>query len=40
MVQDLCTQLAPLTKLKYEGFATQVSHIINEAIDLDQLFSK
>lgn len=38
--QDLCTQLAPLTKSKYEGFVAQVFDIIKEALDLDQLFSK
>ena len=39
-IQDLCTQLAPLTKSKYEGFAAQLSDIIKEALALDQLFSK
>lgn len=39
-IQHLCTQLAPLTKSKYEGFAAQLSEIIKEALDLDQLFSK
>ena len=39
-IKDLCTQLAPLTKSKYEEFAPQISDIINEALDLDQLFSK
>ena len=38
--EDLCEQLAPLTRSKYEGFETQVFDIINEALDLDQLFSK
>lgn len=38
--QDLCTQLSPLTNSKYEGFAAQLSDIIKEALDLDQLFSK
>ena len=38
--QDFCKQLAPLTKSKYEGFSTQIFDIINEALDLDQLFSK
>ena len=39
-VKDLCSQLAPLTKSKYEGFETQFYDIIYEALDLDQLFSK
>ena len=39
-VQDLCTQLGPLTKSKYEDFATQILDIVDEALDLDQLFSK
>ena len=39
-VQDLCTQLAPLTKSKYEGLETQIHEIIYEALDLDELFSK
>ena len=38
--QDLCTQLSPLTTSEYKGFATQLSDIISEALDLDQLFSK
>ena len=38
--KDLCTQLAPLTRSKYEEVATQIFDIINEALDLDQLFSK
>ena len=39
-IQDLCTQLAPLTKSKYEGIAAQLTDIIGEALDLDQLLSK
>ena len=39
-VHDLCMQLAPLTKSKYDGFETQISGIIDEALDLDQLLSK
>ncbi len=38
--KDICSQLAPLIKLKYEGFVAQVFDIIREALDLDQLFSK
>ena len=37
---DLCAQLAPLTKSKYERFRAQIFDIIKEALDLDQLFSK
>ena len=38
--QDLCEQLAPLTKSKYERYKAQIFDIIKEALDLDQLFSK
>lgn len=38
--QDLCAQLAPLTKSKHESFKAQIFAIIEEALDLDQLFSK
>ena len=39
-VQELCKQLAPFTKSKYEEFEDQMFDIIIEALDLDQLFSK
>ncbi|KAK0512136.1 hypothetical protein JMJ35_005264 [Cladonia borealis] len=38
--QDLCAQLAPLTKSKYRRFTAQIFDIIREALDLDQLLSK
>ena len=38
--QDLCAQHAPLTKSKSESLKAQIFAIINEALDLDQLFSK
>ena len=38
--KDLCTLLAPLTRSKPEDVGTQISDITNEALDLDQLFSK
>ena len=38
--QDLCAQLAPLTKSKYGRFRAQIFDIIKEALDLDQLLSK
>ena len=40
LVQELCAQLAPLTKSKHERIEKQMFEIIKEALDLDQLFSK
>ena len=39
-VEDLCTQLAPLTRAKVEEFSVHVSNIITEALELDELFCK
>lgn len=39
-VQDLCKQLAPITKSKYDTLASQVSDIFKEALELDKLISK
>ena len=39
-VKKLCLQLAPLTKSNLETISPQMFKIIEEALDLDQLFSK